>query len=255
MKTSRTKKVRKTLGFYVNNYKFHQPFQVLIDGTFAFAALQNKFNIQKQLGRYFQSETKLLTTACIILETEKLGTFSPAVNGAMQIVKQYVLHRCGHEKKPISGSKCFLSMIGKDNSARYIIATQDRELQDKVRIIPGVPLIYLHGKVPTLDSPSEASRKHAEAMQKGLGGISTWEKENVKALRKQAGLEEKETKLKKKKKKGGPNPLSCLKKKKKPEAILKKNGIKSGKVRRRKSKIAPHIKEALLAELKNKHRT
>ncbi|KYM88667.1 rRNA-processing protein UTP23 like protein [Atta colombica] len=254
MKTLRVKKARKTLGFYVNNYKFHQPFQVLVDGTFAFAALQNKFNIQEQLAKYFQSETKLLTTACIISETEKLGIFSPAVNGATQIVKQYVIHRCGHEKKSINGSKCFLSMIGKDNSARYIVATQDRELQDKLRIIPGVPLVYLHGKVPTLASPSEASRKHAEAMQKGLG-MSTWEKENIKILRKQAGLEEKETKLKKKKKKGGPNPLSCLKKKKKPETILKKNGVKSGKVRRRKIKIAPHIKEALLAELKNKHST
>ena len=123
-----------------------------------------------------------------------------------------------------------------------------------MRIIPGVPLVYLHGKVPTLASPSEASRKHAEAMQKGLG-MSTWEKENIKVLRKQAGLEEKETKLKKKRKKGGPNPLSCLKKKKKPETILKKNGVKSGKIRRRKIKIAPHIKEVLLAELKNKHST
>ncbi|XP_071554114.1 rRNA-processing protein UTP23 homolog [Temnothorax nylanderi] len=255
MKTSRTKKARKTLGFYVNNYKFRQPFQILIDGTFAFAALQNKFNIQEQLAKYFQSEIKLLTTACIISETEKLGVFSSTVNGATQIVKQYAVHRCGHERKPISGSKCLQSMIGKDNGARYIVATQDRELQDKLRIIPGVPVIYLHGKAPTLDSPSEASRKHAEATQKGLG-MTTWEKENVKVLRKQAGLEEKESKMKKKRKKGGPNPLSCLKKKKKPETIiLNKSGTKSGKVRKRKIKIASHVKEALLTELKSECRT
>lgn len=137
---------------------------------------------------------------------------------------------------------------------RYIVATQDRELQDKLRLIPGVPVIYLHGKVPTLDSPSEASRKHAVAVQKGLG-MTAWEKENVKVLREQVGLEQKETKLKKRKKKG-PNPLSCLKKKKKPETtILKKNGTKSGKVRKRKIKVASHVKEALLAELKNKCRT
>lgn len=124
-----------------------------------------------------------------------------------------------------------------------------------MKIIPGVPVIYLHGKAPTLDSPSEASRKHAEAMQKGLG-MTTWEKENVKILRKQAGLEQKENKIKKKRKKGGPNPLSCLKKKKKPEtAILNKNSTKSGKVRKRKIKIASHIKEALLAEVKSEHRT
>ncbi|KAL6442337.1 hypothetical protein ACFW04_002531 [Cataglyphis niger] len=247
--TLRNKKARKNLGFYVNNYKFHQPFQILIDGTFAFAALQNKFNIQEQLKKYFQSELKLLTTSCIISETEKLN-----INGATQIVKQYAIHRCGHEKKPTSGSKCLLSMIGKNNSSRYIIATQDRELQDKLRLIPGVPLIYLHGRTPTLESPSEASRKGAEVMQKDLG-MTMWQKENIKILQEQAGIvQEKDGKLKKRKKKGGPNPLSCLKKKKKSETIISsKNGTKSGKIRKRKIKIAPYIKEALVTELKNKH--
>lgn len=83
--------------------------------------LQNKFNIQDQLAKYFQSEIKLLTTLCIITETEKLGLFSSAVNGAMQIVKQYAVHKCGHEKKPASGLQCLQSMIGKNNSSRYIL--------------------------------------------------------------------------------------------------------------------------------------
>lgn len=93
-------------------------------------------------------------------------------------------------------------------------------------------------------------------MQKDLG-MTTWQKENIRALEKQAGImQEKDSKLKKKKKKGGPNPLSCLKKKKKPETIISsKNDIKSGKVRKRKIKIAPHIKEALVTELKKKHET
>lgn len=86
--------------------------------------------------------------------------------------------------------------------------------------------------------------------------MTTWQKENIKVLEKQAGImQEKDGKLKKKKKKGGPNPLSCLKKKKKPETILSKNGIKSGKIRKRKIKIASHIKEALVTELKNKCET
>lgn len=80
---------------------------------------QNKFNIQEQLKKYFQSQLKLLTTPCIISETEKLGIFSAKVYGATQIVKQFAIHRCRHEKKPLSGSNCLLSMIGKDNSSRY----------------------------------------------------------------------------------------------------------------------------------------
>ncbi|XP_053988703.1 rRNA-processing protein UTP23 homolog [Hylaeus anthracinus] len=257
MKTARQKKARKNLGFFINNYKFRAPFQILIDGTFAFAALENKFNIQDQLSKYFQAEVKLLTTPCIILETEKLGSFSKAVSGAMQIVKQYPIHKCGHEKHFITGTKCLQSMVGKNNSSRYIVATQDRELQDILRKIPGVPIIYLHGKAPTLEAPSQASRKYAENIRKELG-MSSWETENIKTLKEAAGLTEKsELKLKKKRKKSGPNPLSCLKKKKKPQTEISNNttGKKSGKVKKRKKmKIAAHVKEALVAEIKNNSR-
>lgn len=40
MKSTRQKKARKNLGFFINNFKFRSPFQVLIDGTFALAALE-----------------------------------------------------------------------------------------------------------------------------------------------------------------------------------------------------------------------
>ncbi|KAK2582628.1 hypothetical protein KPH14_004910 [Odynerus spinipes] len=253
MKTSRHKKARKYLAFYINNFKFRQPYQVLIDGTFAFAALENKFNIQEQLPKYFQAETKLLTTPCIILETEKLGSFNKAVTGAMQIIKQYAIHKCGHEKQPITGSKCLRSMIAKNNPSRYIIATQDRELQERLRKIPGVPLMYLHGKAPTLETPSEASQKYAENARKKLG-MSAWEKENMQALKKEAGLLNEAEPKRKKRKKSGPNPLSCLKKKKKPQvATPASEQKKSGKIRKKKKiKMASHVKEALIAELSNK---
>ncbi|XP_076280594.1 rRNA-processing protein UTP23 homolog [Lasioglossum baleicum] len=255
MKTARQKKARKNLGFFINNFKFRPPFQILIDGTFAFAALENKFNIQDQLSKYFQAEVKLLTTPCIILETEKLCSFSKAITGAMQIVKQYPIHKCGHEKHSITGTKCLLSMVGKNNPSRYIIATQDRELQEILRKIPGVPIIYLHGKAPTLEAPSQASNEYARGVREELG-MSAWEKENSITLKKAAGIENKtEQKLKKKRKKGGPNPLSCLKKKKKlrTEPSNNKTGVKSGKVKKRKKiKLAPHIKEALVNEMKNK---
>ena len=39
MKISRFKKAEKIMKFYINNYKFRKPFQMLIDGTLTFAAL------------------------------------------------------------------------------------------------------------------------------------------------------------------------------------------------------------------------
>ncbi|KOC68380.1 rRNA-processing protein UTP23 like protein [Habropoda laboriosa] len=138
----------------------------------------------------------------------------------MQIVKQYPIHKCGHAKHSISGTKCLQSMVGKSNSSRYIVATQDRELQDSLRNIPGVPIIYLHGKAPTLEAPSQASCKYAENVRKGLG-MTEWEKETMRTLKEAAGLAEN-------------TEIKCKRKK------------------RKKMKIAAHVKEALVTEVMKK---
>lgn len=40
MKHNRAKKVKKNINFFVNNYNFRKPYQILIDGTFTLAALK-----------------------------------------------------------------------------------------------------------------------------------------------------------------------------------------------------------------------
>jgi len=109
------------------------------------------------------------------------------VYGALVIIKQFATHRCGHNDKPVPGSVCLESMLGVNNPNRYaykmvlmckicwkwsnilrtlhyfryIIATQDKELQAVARRIPGTPLLYLHQKAPTLEQPSAASSRMA----------------------------------------------------------------------------------------------
>lgn len=48
------------------------------------------------------------------------------------------------------------------NTSRYIIATQDRELQEIARSSPGTPVLYLHKKTPTLEQPSKRSIEVAQ---------------------------------------------------------------------------------------------
>lgn len=179
MKINRYKKLTRRLGFYINNYNFRLPYQLLIDGTFCFAALNNKINIQDNMPRYLQGELKLITTQCVLIETENLGS---SVLGALTILKQYVIHKCGHEGKPIPASKCLLSMVKGGNEQHYIVASQDRDLQDKVRRMPGVPLLFLHNKAPVLDPPSEASQQHAKELMNKKYGVQTFEKDVVDKL-------------------------------------------------------------------------
>lgn len=64
--------------------------------------------IDEQIRKYFQAEVKLLTTQCIILETEALG--APLVK-ATQLVKRFAVHKCGHEGKPITAAECIKEMV------------------------------------------------------------------------------------------------------------------------------------------------
>ncbi|CAK1603583.1 unnamed protein product [Parnassius mnemosyne] len=245
MKITRYKKVQKYLKFYYNNYGFHQPYQVLLDGTFCFAAFKEHINVRDQLPKYLNGQVKLLTTRCIIIETEKIAK---KTHGALTILKQFGIHECGH-KEPVTGSQCIKSMIGNKNEKHYILATQDRDLQEKMRTKAGVPLLYLHNKSPTLEKPSKASyNKAGQALESNFTFISETQNEALKNMKKALGVEEKveEPKLVlKKKKPHNPNPLSCKKKKNKPGNKNNNNkiehGVKEGKVRKRKKVRKPKI--------------
>ncbi|XP_045761587.1 rRNA-processing protein UTP23 homolog isoform X1 [Maniola jurtina] len=237
MKITRYKKVQKYLKFYYNNFGFHQPYQVLIDGTFCFSAFKEHIAIREQLTKYLNGNVKLLTTRCIIKETEKIAK---KTHGALTILKQFGIHECDH-KEPVSGSQCILSMVGKKNDKHYILATQDRDLQEKMRLKPGVPLLYLHNKSPTLEKPSPASySKAGQTLEANpFMFISQTQNESLKNMKKTLGVEEKEEVSKvviKKKKLKNPNPLSCKKKKKKPgkKQDEKKDKVIEGRVKKRK---------------------
>lgn len=200
------------------------------------------------------SQAKLLTTRCIIIETEKIAK---KAHGALTILKQFGIHECNH-KEPIGGSNCILSMIGRKNDKHYILATQDRDLQNKLREKAGVPLLYLHNKSPTLEKPSPASYAKAGQTLEGNANLFITETQNeaLQTMKKVLGVEEAVEPPKfpiKKKKQHNPNPLSCKKKKKKPVNNNKKaETVAEGKVRKRKKKKLPqHIKEQLKTAVSN----
>lgn len=225
------------LNFFCNNYGFRQPYQVLIDGTFCYAALKNKFNIRAQTPKYLDGDVKLLTTQCVIQESANLGH---NVYGAVVIVRQFATHRCGHTV-PVPGSICLESMLGVNNPNRYIIATQDKELQTVVRRIPGTPLLYLHQKAPTLEQPSAASLRMARINSNEKFEVSKTDKDTLTDLKqKKFGVTEpEEEKRRRRKKKGGPNPLSCKKKK----SATKEETITTRKKMRKRPKVPKHVRE------------
>ncbi|KAH8305525.1 hypothetical protein KR018_002747 [Drosophila ironensis] len=243
MKISRFKKSHKTLVYFATNFDYREPYQVLIDATFCQAALQHKIGIDEQIRKYFQCPAKLLTTQCVILEAEALGA---PLTGATSIVKRFHVHKCGHEGKPVGAAECIKSMT-KDN--RYIVASQDRLLQESLRKIPGRCLLYLHKATPVLEAPSKASKKWVQRRAKNL--MLGKQAGKIDFMKEKQGLKPAEPAADPKKRKGpkNPNPLSCKKSKKEktkpPLKGVEQTGMAKAKTKRKRVKIAAHVKAEL----------
>lgn len=246
MKIKRYKKAERYMSIFKNDFGFREPYQILLDGTFCQVALAHKVNIQDQLPKYLSGQCKLLTTACVIEETRRLGK---PLNGAHQIVSQFALHDCGHEK-PLSASKCLSSfIIDSRNKDHYILASQDHKLLQKVSRLSICPLVKLANNALVLQKPPEkvlnkVSRTHYFLANK----ITDEDRSKAERLKKKESLEEL-IKPKKRRSKKGPNPLSVKKKKKKRKdsVAVDKDTDMECKKRKRKKKIrlANHVVKLL----------
>lgn len=52
---------------------------------------------------------------------------------------------------------CIAGVVGPENKHKYVVATQDVELRKKLRLVPGVPLVYISRSIVLLETPSEKS--------------------------------------------------------------------------------------------------
>lgn len=152
--------------------------------------------------------------------------------------KRFERKRCGHHELevPLSALECLTSCVDPKgsgaNAHRYVVAAQEDEIRDKMRSIPGVPLIYIMRSVVLLEPMSGMSTGTRETAEKqkfrdGIRGSGSQKRKrdddqedtaageggNGPAEQNQEGSQPKK---KKKWAKGpkGPNPLSVKKPKK-----------------------------------------
>ncbi|XP_066922333.1 rRNA-processing protein UTP23 homolog [Clytia hemisphaerica] len=244
MRIKRLKHCKKYVNFYKTTYGFREPYQILVDLTFCQYALTYKVNIKEQVPKYIEGESQLFTTSCILEEGKQLGK---QLGGAVHICKQFKLRKCGHSKA-VPAQECILSMIGDTNDNHFFVASQDSELRDHLRTIPGVPLLRIHYNALVLEKPSKDSITEAQKIDSVKVSASGYEKERLDQLKKMKGLAEDvgvEEQLKKPKKVKGVNPLAAKKKKAKNGGAFGKQTDPSKKRSRKKTRIAQHVLDEL----------
>lgn len=184
------------------NFKFHEPYQVVVDEELIIEACRTKYDLVAGLERTLQGQAKPMITQCTI---EHL--YRSKNQEAIELAKKFERRRCGHiptEDQTLSAFECIASIVDVNgsNKHRYVVATQKPKLRDRLRKIPAVPLIYINRSVMILEPMSPATLKVREQI------------ESAKLYR---GLNEtgqtQETTEPRKRKVKEPNPLSVKKRK------------------------------------------
>lgn len=217
MRSKRLKQYKKAMQVYQNVYGFRVPFQVLMDGTIIVVAHKHKMSLVDIVPRILSGSSKLLYTSCVVKELEDLADkvedkdIQKNIKSAIHFArKNFEWRKCDHVKECVSAKECIASMVGQKNAHKFSVGTQDLELRQKLRSIPGVPLFYIKNSVCILEPHSHITAQTAEKIeiQKTLPESF----ENIPKGASESGIK----KAKKKKRSIEPNPLSCKKPKTKP---------------------------------------
>ncbi|CAG9533842.1 unnamed protein product [Cercopithifilaria johnstoni] len=201
MKVKRYKRAKRIISIYRHNFSLESPYKVLLDGTFAMAALQNKINLREQMPKYLNAEVDMRVTSCVLKELEKLGS---TLYGALHICKQFDIELCPH--RPVrTAVECIKHMARRmKRGITCFFATQDNELMEALKQIPGIPVLFIKYNAILIDRPSQATIQEIERPKDQLLEINELKKtvfgEGEKPKRRRKGPK-------------GPNPLSVKKKK------------------------------------------
>ncbi|KAI9476517.1 MAG: Fcf1-domain-containing protein [Benjaminiella poitrasii] len=229
-KESRTNK--KIVQAYSIGFGFRSPYQIILDGEFCKVALDKKIYLKDALPELMFAPTRLIVTECILNELKSKGHDHTS---AYILAKKFETRKCPHKDQPVSSYQCIRDLVGTDNKNHLLIATQHPKLKDRLRKIPGVPIVYVNvkhqrlGIEPMTDRSKQVMKQHEIEKAQPLDKVTLQIKRKL-LSNDQEGQQQQKPKPKKRKVKGV-NPLAMKKKKKKTPPPPKKKTTNDNKTK------------------------
>ncbi|EPR78608.1 FCF1 family protein [Spraguea lophii 42_110] len=127
--------------YFAINESLKPPYNVILDTNFICHSISRRMDIETELMRCLYGNVKIWITECVFGELEKLGIKYKAAVAAVRNIKHHVLI-CDH--KGIYADDCIVNRISVHKC--YIIATCDTELKNRIRKVPGIPILYVKGR-------------------------------------------------------------------------------------------------------------
>lgn len=142
---------------YQLQFGFREPFQLLIDDTFALALTRYKTQSPlQQFGNVLQTkEIKPLITQCCM---EALYALGKEHQSTVTEAKTWERRLCNH-REAIDPQECVKQCVGPENKHRYVVASEQGKLRRDLRLnVPAVPMMHFTQAVMVLEPMSPLTK-------------------------------------------------------------------------------------------------
>lgn len=122
--------------FFQHNTALVPPYNVLVDTNFLSHTVQRKLSLLESMMDCLYAKCNPIITSCVMAELEKLGQ---KYRLALRVARDERWTRLECDHKGIYADDCLVDRVSKDRI--YIVGTNDKALKQRLRKIPGVPLM------------------------------------------------------------------------------------------------------------------
>eukprot|EP00158_Paraphelidium_tribonemae_P001762 Partr_v1_DN24779_c0_g1_i1_m37322 putative FCF1 small subunit (SSU) processome component homolog (S. cerevisiae) len=137
--------------FFRYNSSLAPPYHVLVDTNFINFSIQNKLELIKSMMDCLYAKCIPCITDCVIAELEKLG---PRYRIALRVARAPRFERMPCSHKGTYADDCLVHRVQAHKC--YIVATCDKDLKQRIRKIPGVPIMSIGQKKYTIERLPDA---------------------------------------------------------------------------------------------------
>ncbi|KZZ96478.1 FCF1 small subunit [Moelleriella libera RCEF 2490] len=122
--------------FFKHNEALVPPYNVLVDTNFLSHTVQRKLSLLESMMDCLYAKCNPMITSCVMSELEKLG---PKYRLALRVARDERWTRLECDHKGTYADDCLVDRVTKNRI--YIVGTNDKALKQRLRKIPGVPLM------------------------------------------------------------------------------------------------------------------
>ncbi|CAI5745751.1 unnamed protein product [Peronospora destructor] len=218
MRYLRAKGIRKALRQFHFLCGLKAPYKVLLDSNFIAMCIQMKVDVHERVATYLQVkpyECEFYVPRAALEELQLLGeSMKEASELATSFQVEEIYDQSEKEDgKPVDVSKAIQTIIGDKNDRKFVVCTQEVELRKALRLVPGVPLMYLNRSVLVFEEISHATLAIVRQKEKAnRAKLDVNEKRKLEHMQTgKSGERQAEKQRLQKKRAKGPNPLSVKK--------------------------------------------